>query len=178
MIIWFRELKPFQINEEAVGLMMQIQKCIPLKRKSFSILTNWCTHPSSVQIVWNYPTSQTAASPTHPLSLCLPHSSSKHSKNQLCWNEFNPQVSTVTPLCAFESARRCWSVTHDLTFAWPSDDLQLGVTALGSEELATRCEGPAVGGAQGLARSSTAFHVALLVLIHPQELQRWEEVRR
>lgn len=63
-------------------------------------------------------------------------------------------------------------MTHDLTFAWPSDDLQLGVAALGSEELAARCEGPAVGGAQGLARSSTAFHVALLVLIHPQELQR------
>lgn len=68
-------------------------------------------------------------------------------------------------------------MTHDLTFAWPSNDLQLGVAALGSEELATRCEGPAVGGAQGLARSSAAFHVALLVLIHPQELQRCEEVR-
>lgn len=63
-------------------------------------------------------------------------------------------------------------MTHDLTFAWPSDDLQLGVAALGSEELAARCEGPAVGGAQRLARSAAAFHVALLILIHPQELHK------
>ena len=62
-------------------------------------------------------------------------------------------------------------MTHELTFAWPSDDLQLGVAALGSQELAARCEGPAVGGTQGFARSSAAFHVALLILIHPQELQ-------
>lgn len=63
-------------------------------------------------------------------------------------------------------------MTRDLTFAWPSDALQLGVAAFGSEELAARCEGPAVGGALGLAGGSAAFHVALLVLIHPQELQR------
>ena len=63
-------------------------------------------------------------------------------------------------------------MTRDLTFAWPSDDLQLGVAALGSEKLAARCEGPAVGGAQGLARSSAAFHVALFILVHPQELHR------
>lgn len=66
-------------------------------------------------------------------------------------------------------------MTHDLTFAWPSDDLQLGVTALGSEELAARCEGPAVGGAEGLTGSPAAFHVALLILIHPQELQKRED---
>lgn len=64
--------------------------------------------------------------------------------------------------------------TSGCIFAWPSDDLQLGVAALGSEELAARCEGPAVGGAQGLARSSAAFHVALLVLIHPQERKSGE----
>lgn len=63
-------------------------------------------------------------------------------------------------------------MTHDLTFAWPSADLQLGVAALGSEVLAARCEGPAIGGAQGLARSSAAFHVAILILIHPQELHK------
>lgn len=73
-------------------------------------------------------------------------------------------------------------MTHDLTFAWPSDDLQLGIAALGSEELAARCEGPAIRGAQGLARRPAAFHVALLVLIHPQELpmrsQRNREVSK
>lgn len=63
-------------------------------------------------------------------------------------------------------------MTRDLTFAWPSDDLQLRVAALGSEELAARREGPAVGGAQGLARRPAALHVALLVLVHPQELRR------
>lgn len=63
-------------------------------------------------------------------------------------------------------------MTRDLTFAWPSDDLQLRVAALGSEELAARREGPAVGGAQGLARRPAALHVALLVLVHPQELPK------
>jgi len=63
-------------------------------------------------------------------------------------------------------------VTHDLTFARPSNDLQLGVAALGSEELAARGEGPAVGSAQGLTRSSAALHAALLVLVHTQELGR------
>lgn len=81
------------------------------------------------------------------------------------------------PLCACERVRRRWSMTCDLTFAWPSDDLQLGVAALGSEELAARREGPAIWGAQGLARSSAAFHVALLILVHPQELQKWESMR-
>lgn len=64
--------------------------------------------------------------------------------------------------------------TSGCIFAWPSADLQLGVAALGSEVLAARCEGPAIGGAQGLARSSAAFHVAILILIHPQELESGE----
>lgn len=40
---------------------------------------------------------QQQAHPAYPpFLLCQPHSSSQHSKDQLCWNEFNPQVSTVT----------------------------------------------------------------------------------
>lgn len=78
------------------------------------------------------------------------------------------------PLCAFNSIGQCLSVTHDLTFAWPSGNLQLGVTAFGSEKLAARCEGPAIRGTQRLARCSTAFHVALLILIYPQELQKYK----
>ena len=113
---------------------MQIQKCVPLKRKSFSILTNWCTHPSSVQIVWNYPTSQTAAPPTHPLSLCQTHSPSQHSKNQLCWNEFNPQVSTVTPPHAHLRApggAEAWLMT------WPLHGPRM-TSSWGSRHLARR----------------------------------------
>lgn len=62
-------------------------------------------------------------------------------------------------------------MTRDPTFARSPVDLQLGVAALGPQELAARREGPAVGGAQGLPRSSAAVHVALLVLVHPQELK-------
>lgn len=68
-------------------------------------------------------------------------------------------------------APRGWSVTHGLTFAWPSDDLQLGVSALGTEELAARWEGPAVRRAQGLPGTTSTLHVTLLILLHPQKLR-------
>lgn len=47
--------------------------------------------------MWNETSQAAVTPPTHPLSLCQPYSSSQHSRNQLCWNEFNPQVSTATP---------------------------------------------------------------------------------
>ena len=59
-----------------------------------------------------------------------------------------------------------------LTFARPADDLQLGVAALGAEELAAGREGAAVRRTEGLTGPAAALHVALLVLVHPQELRR------
>lgn len=90
--------------------------------------------PSSVQMVWNYETSQAAVNPPpHPLSLCQPHSSSQHSKNQLCWNEFNPQVSTVTPSAHLRASggAEAWLMT------WPLHGPRM-TSSWGSRHLARR----------------------------------------
>lgn len=72
--------------------------------------------------------------PTHPLSLCQTHSPSQHSKNQLCWNEFNPQVSTVTPPHAHLRApggAEAWLMT------WPLHGPRM-TSSWGSRHLARR----------------------------------------
>lgn len=78
---------------------------------------------------WNC---ETGHSP-RPLSLCQPHSPSKHSKNQLCWNEFNPLVSTVTPSAHLRApgGAEAWLMT------WPLHGPRM-TSSWGSRHLARR----------------------------------------
>lgn len=71
--------------------------------------------------------------PPHPLSLCQPYLSSQHSKNQLCWNEFNPQVSTVTPSARLRASgsAEAWLMT------WPLHGPRM-TSSWGSRHLARR----------------------------------------
>lgn len=83
-------------------------------------------------------------------------------RNEHLWEELLSLLLSVLLLCH----------TPGRVFAGSSADLQLGVTALCTKELAAGHEGSSVRGTEGLPRNIGAVHVTLSVLVHTQERER------